>query len=223
MKLAAGLELKADLKKYYEYAVRQTLKDEGVKVKLNTEATLETVKAETPDAIIVAVGADPILPPVPGSDKDKVVWVGDADTGKAEIGNTVVIAGAGATGAETALQYAIDGKDVTLIDGLDYAKTIVPEYPRGLSLKLEEYKIKILDQTMLLEVTDEGAVVITKDRKRVLLPADTVILSLGFKPRKELAHSFDEITTEVYYAGDCVKVGDIYTAVHGGFDIAVEI
>jgi NADPH-dependent 2,4-dienoyl-CoA reductase/sulfur reductase-like enzyme len=221
MKLAAGLNLKADLKKYYEYAIRQTLKDPGVTVKLDTEATLENVKAEAPDAIIVAVGADPILPPIPGS--EKAVWVGDADTGRAEIGNTVVIVGAGATGAETALQYAIDGKDVTLIDGLDYTKTIVPEYPRGLSLKLEEYKIKILDQTMLQEITDEGARVITKDRKSVVLPAETVILSLGFKPRAELAHSFDELTTEVYYAGDCVKVGDIFTAVHGGFDTAVEL
>jgi hypothetical protein len=56
-----------------------------------------------------------------------------------------------------------------------------------------------------------------------VLPADTVILSLGFKPRKALAHAFDEITPDVYYAGDCVKVGDIYSAVHGGFDLAVEL
>ncbi|MDR2487534.1 MAG: FAD-dependent oxidoreductase, partial [Clostridiales Family XIII bacterium] len=68
MTLAAGLALKEDLRRYCEFAVRQTTKAEGVEIRLGTEATPELVGAEHPDAIVVCVGADPVLPKIPGAD-----------------------------------------------------------------------------------------------------------------------------------------------------------
>jgi 2,4-dienoyl-CoA reductase-like NADH-dependent reductase (Old Yellow Enzyme family)/NADPH-dependent 2,4-dienoyl-CoA reductase/sulfur reductase-like enzyme len=220
---AAGLEIKADLKRFLEYMVRQTHKAEGLTVKLNTEATAALVKAENPDELIVAIGADPILPPVPGADKPHVFWVGDIDAGGAKPGQNVVVVGGGSTGAETALQLAIDGKNVVLTDMLDYAKQLAPEYPRGLAYKLEDYHVTILDRTKLEEISDEGVVVIDKDWNRRAILADTVILSLGFRPRKGVAEQFKDITPDVHFVGDCVKVSDVYGAIHSGFDIAVEL
>jgi 2,4-dienoyl-CoA reductase-like NADH-dependent reductase (Old Yellow Enzyme family)/thioredoxin reductase len=220
---AAGLDLKADLKKYLEYMVRRTEEIENIRVRLDTEATPEIVRQEEPDEIIIAVGAEPIIPNIPGVDGDNVVWVGDADTDPGKTGKKVVIIGAGSTGAETAVQLAIDGKDVTLVDRLDYNKQIMPDYPRGLSFKVEEYDIKIFDLTKLQNITHEGALVVTKDRDIEMLKADTVILSLGFRPREKYVEAFESVTKNVHAVGDCVKVGDIYTAVHHGFDIAVEL
>ncbi|MDR1573578.1 MAG: FAD-dependent oxidoreductase [Clostridiales Family XIII bacterium] len=220
---AAGLAIKADLKRFLEYMVRQTLKTKGLTVKLNTEATAALIRAENPDELIVAVGADPILPSVPGVDKPHVLWVGDVDAGGAKAGQNVVVVGGGSTGAETALQLAIDGKNVTLTDMLDYEKQLAPEYPRGLSYKLEEHRVTILDRAKLEEINDDGAVVIDKDWNRRVIPADTVILSLGFKPRKGVAEQFKGIVSDVRFVGDCVRVGDVYSAIHGGFDTAVEL
>jgi NADPH-dependent 2,4-dienoyl-CoA reductase/sulfur reductase-like enzyme len=221
---AAGLEIKADLKRFLEYMVRKTSKTENLTVKLNAEATAELVKSENPDELIVAVGADPIIPAsVPGISKPHVVWVGDIDAGKANAGENIVVIGGGSTGAETALQLAIDGKRVILTDMLDYAGQLSPEYPRGLAFKLEEHGVTVLDQAKLEEITDDGVIVIDKNWNRLSIPADTVILSLGFRPRKTISEQFKGITPDVWFIGDCVKVGDVYSAIHGGFDIAVEL
>jgi 2,4-dienoyl-CoA reductase-like NADH-dependent reductase (Old Yellow Enzyme family)/thioredoxin reductase len=219
---AAGLEIKADLKRYLQWLVRQTEKAPGVTIRLNTEATPEKVKKEGADAVVVAVGSDPITADIPGVTKDNVVWVGDVDRGKAHVGETVLIAGGGSTGGETALQLAKDGKNVTVIDMLDYG-TLAADWPRGLSDLLEEYGVRLLLEVKLEEITDKGAVVIDKGWNRLNIPADTVVLSLGFKPRTAIASLFKDSAPEVHAVGDCVKPQSIREAVHGGFNVAVEI
>jgi len=220
--LAAGLDIKADLKKYLGWLIGRTEKASGVTIKLNTEATQENVRAENADALIVAVGSDPIIPKIPGVDKPNVVWVGDVDMGKAAVGETVLIAGGGPTGGETALQLAKDGKKVTVIDMLDYL-TLVADWPRGLSDQLEKYSVRLVFEVKLQEITDKGAVVIDKAWNRLEVPADTVVLSLGFMPKTETVGIFKDLASDVYTIGDCVKPRSIKEAVHDGFNVAVEI
>jgi 2,4-dienoyl-CoA reductase-like NADH-dependent reductase (Old Yellow Enzyme family)/thioredoxin reductase len=220
--LAAGLEIKADTRRFLEWLVRQTEKAPGVTVKLKTEGTPEKVKSEKPDAIIVAVGSDPILPNIPGMEKTHVVWVGDVDVGKVKVGETVVVFGGGSAGSETALQLAKDGKKVTVIDILDYM-ALAADWPRGLSFQLEEYGVRFLTEVKLEEITDQGALVIDQTWRRFEIPADTVILSLGFKSRTQTVDRFKELVTDVYPIGDCVKPLGIKEAIHDGFNVAVEL
>jgi 2,4-dienoyl-CoA reductase-like NADH-dependent reductase (Old Yellow Enzyme family)/thioredoxin reductase len=220
--LAAGLEIKADTRRFLEWLVRQTEKAPGVTVKLKTEATPEKVKSEKPDAIIVAVGSDPILPNIPGMEKTHVVWVGDVDVGKVKVGETVVVFGGGSAGSETALQLAKDGKKVTVIDILDYV-ALAADWPRGLSFQLEEYGVGFLTKVKLEEITDKGALVIDNAWRRFEIPADTVILSLGFIPRTKTVNVFKDLVPDVYTIGDCVKPQGIKEAVHDGFNVAVEL
>jgi NADPH-dependent 2,4-dienoyl-CoA reductase/sulfur reductase-like enzyme len=210
------------MKRDLEWLVRQTRKAPGVTVKLNAEATAEKVKSEKPDAIIVAIGADPIIPNIPGVNKASVVWVGDVNMGKAKVGENVIVAGGGSTGGETALQLAKDGKKVTMIDMLPYA-TLISGWPRGLIDMLEKYSVRLLTELKLEEITDKGAIVINSAWERFEIPADTVILSLGFKSRTETANSFRELITEVYTIGDCAKPQALKEAIHDGFNIAVEL
>ena len=109
--LAAGLKIKADMREYLAWLIRQTEKAEGVTLRLNTEATPDSVRAEKPDAVIVAAGSEPIIPRIKGVDGKNVVWVGDVDAGQAALGQRVIIAGGGATGAEAALQLAKGRQD----------------------------------------------------------------------------------------------------------------
>jgi NADPH-dependent 2,4-dienoyl-CoA reductase/sulfur reductase-like enzyme len=220
--LSAVLPIKADMKRYLEWLVRQTKKALGVTVKLNAEATAEKVKSEKPDAIIVAIGADPIIPNIPGVRKANVVWVGDVNIGKAKVGETILVAGGGSTGGETALQLAKDGKKVTMIDMLPYA-TLIAGWPRGLIDMLEKYGVRLLTELKLEEITDKGALVMNRTWERFEIPADTVILSLGFKSRTETVNSFKELMAEVYTIGDCAKPQALKEAIHDGFNIAVEL
>jgi 2,4-dienoyl-CoA reductase-like NADH-dependent reductase (Old Yellow Enzyme family)/thioredoxin reductase len=222
LRLAAGLEIKADLKRYLEWLVGQTEKAPGVTIRLNTEATQKNIKAENADALIVAVGSNPIIPKIPGVDRPNVVWVGDVDMGKATVGETVLIAGGGSTGGETALQLAKDGKKVTIIDMLNYL-TLAADWPRGLSDLLEKYGVRLLFEVKLEEITDKGVIIIDKAWNRSEIPADTVVLSLGFTPRTETVGLFKDSAPDVYTIGDCVKPQSIKEAVHDGFNVAVEI
>jgi len=223
--LAAGLKIKSDLKQYLAWLIRQTEKAKGVTIKLNTEATVENVKAENPDAVIVAIGSEPFIPEIPGGDNEKVVWVGEVYTGQTKLGQKVVIAGGGTTGAEAALQLAKDGHAVTLIDMLDF-DTLTPEYPRGLLFLLEDYHVDMRFGVKLEKITDTGVVVLDAKWNRTEIPADSIVLSFGFKPRIETAEVFRKLEsadTRVYLIGDCLKPQTVKEAIHGGFNVAVEI
>jgi 2,4-dienoyl-CoA reductase-like NADH-dependent reductase (Old Yellow Enzyme family)/NADPH-dependent 2,4-dienoyl-CoA reductase/sulfur reductase-like enzyme len=220
--LAGALEIKADLKRYMEWLVRQTDKVANITIKLNTEATTRKVALDNPDVVIVAVGADPVAAEFPGADRSEVVWVGDVNIGKAKVGKNVVVIGGGSTGSETALQLAKDGKKVTVIDMLDYM-ALEADWPRGLGYLLEDYGVRFLTGMKIEEVTDRGVIAIDNKWNRSTIAADTIVMSLGFRPRTAASNLFKDLAADVYVIGDCQNAGTVKEAVHSGFNVGVEI
>ena len=220
--MAAGPSFKADMKLYLEWLIRQVQKDPDIKVKLQSEATPDAVKAENPDAVIVAVGADPIIPDALIKDRKNVVWAGDVHTGRATTGDTVVIAGAGLTGCEAAYHLAQHGKKVTVIDMLDMG-TLAVDIPRALVSLLHENNVPIMTEVKLEAISDTGVAITNKSWQRIDLPADTVVLSLGFLSRKGIIEAYQSIAPDVFFIGDCRKPKDLKQAIHDAFNIAVEL
>jgi 2,4-dienoyl-CoA reductase-like NADH-dependent reductase (Old Yellow Enzyme family)/thioredoxin reductase len=220
--LAGALEIKADMKRYTEWLVHQTENAPGVTINLNTEATAEKVASDKADAVIVAVGADPVTADFPGADRKNVFWVGDVNIGNAKVGENVLVIGGGFTGSETALQLAKDGKKVIVVDMLDLL-TLQYDWPRGLAEQLEEYGVHFLTEVKTEQITDKGVTVVDNKWKRSTIAVDTVILSLGFKPRTAVVNQFKSLAADVYIIGDCQKAGTVKEAVHDGFNVAVEI
>jgi 2,4-dienoyl-CoA reductase-like NADH-dependent reductase (Old Yellow Enzyme family)/thioredoxin reductase len=219
---AGALEIKADMKRYAEWLVRQTENAPGITVNLNTEATAVKIASDKADAVIVAVGADPIPADFPGADRANVFWVGDVNIGKAKVGENIVVIGGGFTGSETALQLAKDGKKVTVIDMLDLM-SVQADWPRGLAEQLQEYGVRFLTETKVDEITDKGITVLNDRWERSTITADTIILSLGFTPRTAVVEQFKDLPADVYIIGDCRKARTVKEAVHDGFNVAVEI
>ena len=74
------------------------------------------------------------------------------------------------------------------------------------------------------EVTDEGLVALDADGQDVLLPCDTVVLSMGVRPRKAAAEQFADTARDVFFCGDCaVNAGNITSAVRDAFYAAMNI
>ena len=220
--LAASLPLKADLRRYLEWIISQTEKTPGITVRLDSEADPGMIKAEKPDVVIIAVGSDPVIPGIPGVNNSNVVWVGDVDSGKAQTGEKILMAGGGSTGAESASQLAKDGKKVQIIDMLDF-ETLSAGWPRGLHDLLEENGVELLTEVRLEEITDEGVVITDSQQKRREIKCETVVLSMGFKPRTDIVKTYANMVTDTHVIGDCLKPRAIKEAVHEGFNVAVEI
>ncbi len=227
LKHATDLEFKKDLKNYLHWIVAQTLKS-GTRIKLNQEATEEIIKKENPDALILAVGATPIIPNIPGIDKEYVHWSGDVDCGRVPVGDKVVVVGGGLTGAESAVDLAMKGKDVTLIEmkgpeALLNGSSLINRF--SLQSLLMKYGVKVVTNTKLEEITDKGIKTINSRFQWVEYEADTVVLALGMRPRKDVINNLRCALpeTEVYIIGDGKEIGNVYSAVHSGFDTAAEI
>lgn len=228
--MGSAAPFKADMKEYLDWAVRTTMNTPHLTVKLSTEATPERVKAEKPDALIIAVGSAPIIPKaseMPGVDGKNVVWAGDVNIDKAKVGDRVVLAGAGLTGSETALYLAQQGKKVIVIDVLPLQQIDADSpFVNIIALRdmMNELNIEIKTEVKLEAITESGAVIMDKNWNRIEIPCDTVVLSLGVKPRTEVAAMFEDLAPEVFMAGDCNRErGDLYSAAREGFFAAMEI
>jgi 2,4-dienoyl-CoA reductase-like NADH-dependent reductase (Old Yellow Enzyme family)/thioredoxin reductase len=225
--MASAASFKEDMRSYLDWAIHTTLETPGVTVKLSTEATLECIKAEKPDTLIIAVGSAPLIPQIPGIDGENVVWAGYAASGKSLTGHRLVVAGAGLTGSETALSLAQQGKKVTLIDMLP-----LEEVDAGISAiniqtlrkMLNELDVVTKPEMKLEAITANGAVVTDKNSIQIELPCDTVVLSLGMEPRTDNVKNLGTLGFETHVVGDCNNQrGTLLKAVSEGFFATMEI
>ncbi|MCF8095454.1 MAG: NAD(P)/FAD-dependent oxidoreductase, partial [Desulfobacteraceae bacterium] len=224
---ASAAPFKADMKDYLDWTVRMTMNTPGLTVKLNTEATEKNILDEKPDALVVAVGAEPVPPEIPCANDSGIVWAGDVLMNMSELGETVLVTGAGLTGCETALHLAGQGKKVTLIDMLP-ASRIAAEVPlinmMALRGMLAKKNVNIITEVKLESVENKGAVIIDKNWQRTEIPCDNVVLSTGVKPMAEAVSKLDHLAPEVFVIGDCAfKRGNLCRATTSGFNAAMDI
>lgn len=225
--LATKTDFKRDLKNYLEWSIRTVSDDPNIDVRLGTEATPELVAAEEPDALVIAIGGDPIIPRFTASGTDKVKWVGDVEGDISEVGQRVILAGGGLTGLECALELAQSGREVRVVD-------MIPESALGkggtqmnvvgLMQLLAENNVEFICDTRIEDITAEGMQVIRADGSKETLEADTVVVSFGIRTDPAKVEAFCGIVPETYVIGDCSSVGGtVWQATRSGFDIAMEL
>ena len=182
---ASALSFKEGFRRYFEYAVRKT-HECGAKIVLGTRADEDTVRAESPDVLIIAVGAaasrlfdasadagrELVRRTIPRPHAEasqnadlsapasvNVLDVSDIDRIDAEIGESVVVCGAGLSGTECALALAMRGKDVTLVDKLPldlfYGDASMFHKPTIARL-LKEYNVTMLPECTVRAFTADG-------------------------------------------------------------------
>jgi 2,4-dienoyl-CoA reductase-like NADH-dependent reductase (Old Yellow Enzyme family)/thioredoxin reductase len=224
---ASRLPFKTDLRNYLEWLIARTEKS-GATIKYNTEVTADIIKQEKPDALIIAVGATPFIPDIPGIDRPNVHQAGDVDAGRAKAGEKVIVVGAGLTGAETALYLGQQGKKVTIIEMMG-PEAIVRDprkFNRNYLLKqLEEHKIQIITNTKMEAITDTGIRAIDNRFNWKDFPADSIVLAMGMEARKDKVSELRRLIpeTEVAVVGDCYQPRNLLAATHDGFNSVVEI
>jgi len=190
----------------------------NVDVRLNTEATVEIVKALNPYGVIMAVGGEPIRPNVPGIEEENVYSAEDLLSGKVHLrGKNIAVIGGGVTGLETSEILAKENK-VTVIEMLDVVgASLYPSVLETLLNRLNELGIKILTGHSLTAI-ESGHVTLSVMKNQLTedLVVDAVVIAIGVRPRKKLVQEFEGAFDKITAVGDAVKGGLIGDAIKEG-------
>lgn len=184
----------------------------GVTVHTGIEATAETVKAEAPDSVIVAVGGCYAQMDVPGFER-----VEPANTLAAGMdGERFVILGGQFQGCETAISLARRGKTVTVVNTGSkeqmYMNAATWPCMMGKNYLLAK-GVKFWHNAVVESITAEGVDIESESGVKVHIPADHIINALPKATNRAL---FDELTAagmHVYAVGDCYSPSTIANAV----------
>ena len=200
--------------------------ESGAKIMLNTEATAEIIMGLKPDVVFVATGAERLTLPIPGIDRENVHHVLDVDTGRATVGERVVVCGGGLSGTESALQLAMDGKKVTVVDMLpveQFARDHSPA-PRGMLLQLlEKYGVALVGGVRVCGINDDGVVVMAQDGTKSTIECHDVVAAFGMRKNDALLKQLRALMPDVIAVGDCDVVKNIKNANQIAFNMALEV
>lgn len=222
LKAEQGIPFKEDLYGFVASKACQ-LQKAGVTVRLNTEVTPELAEALCPDALVLAVGAGPIVPQLEGADRPSVIIANDLYVKRERVGHRVAVLGGGLVGCETALHLAREGHQVTVIE---LREELCPDANgRHRPLLLNELQKTVAWRTghRGLRVTEEGLVCADQDCRETLFPADTVVIAVGQRSNRADVDRLRDCAPEVFEVGDCVIPAQVTQAVFRGHFAALDI
>lgn len=221
---AATPTFKTQLKGYLDYLICQA-EQLNVDIRLGAEIHADSSELNDADEIIVALGAKPFLPKIKGMENDNVIEVIDAHRTKHHnIGNDVVVAGGGLSGCDCALELAMEGKKVTIVEMLnDISPNALIVTKMALMKKMAEYGITILTGHKVLEFGKDGVTVEDSTGTVKKLSADTAIMAFGTKSCRSVAEAIFMRHPQAKIVGDCSSVGQVGEAVRAAYMAAWSI
>lgn len=228
------------------------LRESGVQVVLGQAATVEFVLKQDAQVIVVATGARPLVPDIPGVDLPHVCQAWEVLSGKRRLDDPVVIIGGNAVGLETALYIASHGtinaetlyflftnnaedleglreycskgnKKVTVIEMMGKAGKDIGQSTRWtVFAELRRFGVDLLTNTKAVEI-GKDYVKAHRDGEEIEIQARSVVLAVGSAPKNELYEGLLAHQREVYLIGDAQKIGKAIDAIKEGFELGLRI
>ncbi len=224
LKAVGKHRLKKDYERLLRFQIRQVRK-ENVKIRLNRAVTVETVKRENPDVVLLATGSAPLQifqTPVGGS--VKCLTALEVLEKGLEIGPSAVIVGGGATGCELAYELADPSRSITLCEQLPELAPELFHANRDMIIDgLRRRNVRILTNCKLETIAVDGVVLKSSDGSNSFLKTDTVIVSVGMKSENGLLGELAGVVDEVYAIGDCVSPRKVKDAVWDAYKTAASL
>jgi 2,4-dienoyl-CoA reductase-like NADH-dependent reductase (Old Yellow Enzyme family)/thioredoxin reductase len=203
---------------FRDYQARKIV-ELGADVHTASDVTAATVEAEDPDVVIVAVGADPLIPPIPGVEGPSVLDAQEILHGRVAVarGERIAIVGGSATGCETAEWLIEAGAEVTILE-------MLPTVGQGIELITRKHLLADLKARGLRILTRSKVIMIEPNQvlyehvetgQRDAVPADRVALAVGWRPRGS-AFAEQLPGREVVLVGDASQPADFVAAIQAG-------
>jgi 2,4-dienoyl-CoA reductase-like NADH-dependent reductase (Old Yellow Enzyme family)/thioredoxin reductase len=218
-----GIPFKRDLYRFVDTKACE-MRKAGVTVRMNTEVTPEYAEKEQADVLVVAVGASPIVPPIPGVDGNNVVLANNLSEPGITLGKRIAVLGGGMVGCEAALHLAGEGHKVTVVEMLPEPAVDCNGRQRPILLDyLRDAKVEIRTGLRGKRVDNDGLVCEDKDGNECSVPADTVVIAVGQRPNRAAVTALHDAAPRVIEIGDCLRPARVTEAVFLGYHAGLDI
>jgi len=219
---------------------------------LNQDVNEALIKKQNPDFVLLATGAKPLLPSIPGIDLPHVADAWDVLENKVETGNSVAIIGGGAVGVETALFLAEKGtisaealkfllvnnaetpeklfklatkgsKKICLIEMMEkIGEDIGKSTKWGMMQDLGRFGVETITLGEVTKITKTG-LEYGQEGASMTITADSVVVAAGSIPHNPLEALMEKLKIPCKVIGDAQKIATAFDAVHDGYKTAREI
>lgn len=251
LRLAGAPAMRRDFRQAARDLAAQ-LQAAGVKIRLRERVDRGKIRRGKPEAVILATGARPLVPDIPGIKSPHVVTAWDLLAGKASVGKEVVIIGGGAVGCETALHLCESGtisaeafkflafqraeswevlerlitrgwRKVTIVEMLERIGQDIGISTRWAMLQdLHRFGVKVLTGARAKEI-QQDAVVVLRGEKEEKIPCDSVVLAMGSSPQEDLSQRLVGMVPEIHVIGDAKGPRKALDAIWEGYDVGRSI
>lgn len=196
----------------------------GVDIRVYTSANEERIKNINPDIVIVATGADPIIPDIPGIDRPNVFEARRVIVSDQIISSDhVAVIGGGLIGLEAMEILSHQGKKVEIIEmadqiGKDLEMYIKP-YVFGI---IKEKSVIVHTNTKCIKINDKS-ITVEKEGNKQELQCGAVVIAVGSKSNTSIIDTVKKLGYEYYVVGDAKEPSKILPAIWGANEIARNI
>ncbi|MDB9822941.1 FAD-dependent oxidoreductase [Deltaproteobacteria bacterium] len=198
------------LKDYKDYLIRQ-IKKKGIEVQLKTTATHDMIKAKKYDAVLVAVGAEPVIPNIPGADGKHVYNVVDVYGKEKALGKNIVVIGGDQIGSETGMYLAEKGHSVTVLTSSNQLMKSEGSH-QDIDLYQGMKKFSYITEATAKSIFGGKVTYVDAKGYEKSIQADSVVIYAGFKPKLDEALKFSGSADRFFTIGDCYAVGGFVRA-----------
>ena len=223
LRLAAVPPGKHEITRFTDY-LRAELAHAPILVEMGRTVTQEWLEEVKADAVVLATGSEPSIPPIPGLSRLPTVTARQVLSGPRIEGREVLVVGGGQVGTEVAEFLCEHGNTVTVVEMLAEIAADMPKIASlPLIMSLERHGVRIMTQARVRQLCEEGAWIECNGRQE-LLRAEIVVWAVGAQPRCiEIEDVIRKEVSEVYAIGDRAKPGGILEAVRDGYEVGMKL
>ena len=188
-------------------AMGEMAKREGVEIRFSTPVTPDVIKEINADEVIIAIGADPIVPNIPGSNLSHVTNSHDILAGNTIASGNVVVIGGGLVGLEVAEHLAENADRITVVEMLEQVAKDLGQLRKICVMEsLYHSGINTITSAKCVEIK-ENVVVIEKDGNLQEIPCNSVVIAIGARSRNsdDIKAYCDENKIPHYTIGDALR------------------
>lgn len=196
----------------------------GVDIRLDTAVDKSYAETVAADALIIATGSEPLVPPIPGINAPHVIQVTDYHHQQTKITQNVIVLGGGLAGCEIAIHFARENRNVTLIEMHDALAPDANIRHRPLLLaEIEKSAIQVLLNHKAVEIQASGVLCEDNQGESRFIAGSNVVAALGQRACRQSVDALWDSAPWVSQIGDCVKVSTITTAIYQGHHAAMDL